>query len=119
MPKVTMFFHVDTSVPSQRRLSAIGDRIRVLVAEAASTPGVTLNANTDVDWIPQPYPRGTHAPISIEIETIGYPARKAKLTRERVLRLKEDILLIPQFPKFDPKTLLIWVKFQDPYGVHV
>lgn len=81
----------------------------------------------DVDFIPQPqsYPLGTLVahPISFEIETIGYPARKAKLTKDTMHLLKRRIAdrlhqVGVDIPLHE-SALLIWLKYVDKDGLHV
>jgi hypothetical protein len=128
MPKVTMFFDTAALGADDFALNfdfkKVGETIRELVAEAASTQDVPLDKG-DVDFIPMPYPRGTLVdnPISIEIETIGFPERKAKLKKEVVEDLKLKIAkLITDDEHSIPISMLrqlVWLKFQDPDGCHV
>ena len=103
----------------------IGREIRRIVAEAASTDEVILDPVNDVDFIPQPYPLGTLVanPISFEIETIGYPARKSKLTKEAMHLLKSKIADLLHTVDVDiplhENALLIWLKYVDKDGLHI
>ncbi len=101
-----------------------GLAIRQLVADAVSTEG-TIFGIDDVDFLPTMYPPGTQvsAPLSFEIETIGYTDRKAKLREGLVQQLKSDIIKTmadgPYGVELDPDKPLIWLKFQDPDGLHI
>ncbi len=129
MPKVTMYFDQTRAFNGPDAVEAIrmlGSQTRRLVAVFASVPGENLlDPRDDIDFIPQPYPPGTQtaAPVAFEIETIGYPARKAKLKRAEIVRLKRMIvdyfLEIQGCPDLDPKQPLIWIKYVDPDGQHV
>ncbi len=115
-----------------RTLTAFGQLVRPLIAEACSIDGLKLVPD-DIDWIPCPYPPGTLVATScaIEIETFGYPARIEKLSKERVRELKQAIVdiinegaFVPneadrKFFKVDPDQPLIWVKYLGPDGHHV
>ena len=101
-------------------LSNLALPVRVLVAEVASTPKVPFT-KSDIEWIPQSYENGTLAPVlALEIRTIGFPERKAKMNREAMQELKKKIMELEDFPE-SCRSLnsLIWVQFMDPDGVHV
>lgn len=100
---------------SDEEIQQLGRMIQPLVAEAASTDEVHLNED-DVDWVPQRYEPGAIATVSIEIRTIGYPARIAKLDPPTTNRLRDQIVALPMFPKVDPKKPLLW--FQFTLGPH-
>ena len=116
MPQVIFRYTPEFRV-SAEILSGFAQGVRKLVASAASTDKIQL-AVDDIDWLPQANERGAIAPdYAIEIVTIGYPDRKAKMNRETMLKLKTDIVELAGFiPKDTP---LIWVHFLDPDGVHV
>lgn len=118
MPKVTMYYR--STHLNESDLLIIGTEVRKLVAAAASTNKVTLTPS-DVDWIPQFCGDATFTnPVSIEIETIGYPERKQKLSnKELLMKLKSDILRILEFPPTGVGEPLIWVKYVDPDGLHI
>ena len=119
MPKVTMYYNPSKFHFLQNELHALGLKIRPLVATATSTEDI-LFTKKDIDWMVLTYPPGSIGPpLSIEIETFGFPSRKKKLNEQTVLELKKKILSIPAFSKVDPNQPLIWVKFQDPDDVHV
>jgi hypothetical protein len=125
LPKVTMFFDETFYQHTSGKSVQIGREIQRLVAEAASTDEVILDPVNDVDFIPQPYPRGTLVanPISFEIEAIGYPARKAKLTKDAMHCLKREIADLLHRVNVDiplhENALLIWLKYVDKDGLHV
>ena len=125
MPKVTMYFDETFYQHSGAKSVQIGREIQRLVAEAASTDEVILDPVNDVDFIPQSYPRGTLVayPISFEIETIGYPERKAKLTKDAMHLLKSKIADLLRKVDVDiplhENALLIWLKYVDKDGLHV
>jgi hypothetical protein len=103
-------------------LAAIGHDLRKLVAEAASTPALTFDPEKDIDFLPVRLEEGSMCPqLAIEIRTIGFPERKAKMDRGCILALKEAVLQISQFPAdlLKENEGLIWVQFVDPDGVHV
>lgn len=103
-------------------LITIANDLRPLVAEAASTPGVILDPQKDIDFLPIRLEDGFMcAQLAIEIRTIGFPERKAKMGRESIAVLKETILALPNFPAdlLKEGEGLIWVQFMDPDGVHV
>lgn len=122
MPKVIFNHHsfgTQLKSGSPDHLALVGNVIRQLVADAVSTDYMKLTP-ADVDWVPVRYMQGTLAPAySIEIETIGYPERKKKLTFEVLLGLKRAILALPGFEDFDQRFPLIWVKYVDPDGQHL
>lgn len=92
-----------------------------LVAKAASTEARPLT-EADVDWIPQQYELGARVPanIAIEIRTIGYPDRIAKMDEKAMRALKFEIIALREFPgALIPKDPILWVQFLDPQGVHV
>jgi hypothetical protein len=125
MPKVTMFFDESFYRHTGEKSVQIGREIQRLVAEAASTDEVILDPVNDVDFIPQPYPRGTLVanPISFEIETIGYPARKSKLTKDAMHLLRRKIVDLLHkgnvVPPSHENALLIWLKYLDKDGLHI
>ena len=102
--------------------------IRDYVARAMSTSKVQLERK-DVDFIPIPYPRGSlvEYPVAFEIETIGFPERKAKLTHRFVDQLKDDIfgaldhteLVNGNFWNISRDDPLVWIKYVDPDGPHI
>ena len=125
MPKVTMFFDETFYQHTGGKSVQFGREVQRLVAEAASTHEVILDPINDVDFIPQPYPRGTLVanPISFEIEAIGYPARKAKLTKEAIFLFKRKLIdvlrTVSAVPPSRENGLLIWFKFVDKDGLHI
>jgi hypothetical protein len=118
MPKVTLSYA--EGLINSAALTRIGGMIRLIVADAASTADATLSFN-DVDFLPRKNEPFDLVPyIGIEIETIGFPARKEKLGQlEIALKLRKDILAIPGFPEIPADMRLIWFKFWDPAGLHV
>lgn len=124
MPKVTMFYHADALQFQSGELRILGQTIREYVANLASTDEVKLGID-DVDFIPQPYPEGTLTadPVTFEIETIGYPARKARMSEESLITLKgkliDDLACVSGCPPIKVARPLIWLKYVDPDGHHV
>ncbi|MDB5264852.1 MAG: hypothetical protein JWN64_423 [Parcubacteria group bacterium] len=127
MPKVTMFIQAGEMTKDfllKFPIEKASLAIRQMVADAASTEGCIFGVE-DVDFLPTFYPAGTKVSelISIEIETIGYPERKAKLTESAVRQLKLAFLQIlaedPAGITLDPDKPLVWLKFQDPDGHHI
>ncbi|MDB5188073.1 MAG: hypothetical protein JWO50_593 [Candidatus Kaiserbacteria bacterium] len=124
-----VFMNIDVNLaPSMFMLKfdhkRAGLAIRKLVANAASTEATTLGIE-DIDFLPLMYPPGAQlsALFSFEVETIGYPDRKAKLTKSVVRQLKFDIIDVladdPNGVKLDPAQPLVWIKYQDPDGPHI
>ena len=100
----------------------LGHELAVPLAHAMSTENHPLSPSTDIDFIPITYPAGyIGLTIAIEIETIGSPERKAKVTKEMILALKNDFLWILKQNgiNFNEKNPLIWVKYVDPDGHYV
>lgn len=124
MPTVTLSFLKGGFHSDLDSWEESGNEIRDLVAAALSTDERPLN-RSHVDLIPLSYPGGTLTdyPISVTIETIGYPDRKAKLTKEAVLTLKEEILKILRngiwVHAVEWTGPLIWIKYVDQDGCHV
>ncbi len=103
-------------------LEEIGIAISRLVAVAMRTEEHPLSSE-HVEWVPTRMPGGSITPIlAFDVEAIGYPDRKAILTNEKLLELKQDILaitLLSNTVRIDPYQPLIWVKWQDPDGLHL
>lgn len=100
----------------------LGRKMAGPLAKVMSTASHRLSPSTDIDFIPIPYPAGyIGLTVAIEIETIGYPERKAKVTKDTMLALKEEFLWILKDIgiNFDRKNPLIWVKYADPAGPFV
>ena len=118
MPKVTLSYK--KGIFTRLQLLHIGEEIKTLVAEAASTLDTKLTGN-DVDFFAREHTDfDLAADVGIEIETIGFPQRRAKLgERNVILKLKKGILASSWFPKISPDSPLIWIKFWDPVGLHV
>lgn len=123
MPQV--IFKYDPAEVTAERLLQIGEVVRPLVADAASTDQAKFTKE-DIEWDPQPYhPGAIGVPrVAIELRTIGFPERKLKLNKERVLKLKTDIFDLAAEGGYTLCGLqfeqaLIWVQFIDPDGVHV
>ena len=125
MPKVTMFFKPDVVLLELNFIPFAGfaNDVREWVAELASTDDVKLSID-DVDFIPEPYPPGTAtaSPVAFEIEAIGFPTRKKKITSEARFTLKGKIIdglsRIPGCPPIKVELPLIWLKYIDPDGDH-
>lgn len=110
------------------RLEKSGMVIRDHVARAMSISTVQLQRKY-VDLIPIPYPRGSlvEFPVAFEIETIGFPERKEKLTDRIVDQLKDDIfvaldvagLVGGNFWNIRLDDPLVWIKYVDPDGPHI
>lgn len=129
MPKVTMY--ISSTMKNLEKfakhfpLARVGEEIRSMVAKTFSTDTVCLDP-CDVDFIPTLYPPGTlvASPIAIEIETIGFPDRKAMVTKEVMQDLKFQLFEVlvrygensPDIHLDDP---LVWLKYQDPDGFHI
>ncbi len=129
MPKVTLYFD-DIRLPfSANTLENIGRQVRPLVAGALSFGESQLHPEEDVDFIVNAYSPESQVfyPASVEIETIGYPERKAMLGRAELLRLKLDILSVLREAltsdaitlHINPTKPLIWLKYVDPDGLHI
>ena len=120
MPQVIVRY--DSKLIPQDELygrNPIGSACRRLIAEAASTDEVPFTIH-DIEWITQPHGPGSIAPqIAIEIRTIGYPERKAKLNKERLEELKKDMLAAGLEKYTASEAPLIWVQFIDAEGAHV
>ena len=115
MPLVVFRYRPEIRL-SDEEIQLLGRAIRPLVAEAASTDEVHLTED-DVDWVPQRYEPGAIASVSIEIRTIGYPARIAKLDPPTINRLRDQIVSLPRFPEVDSKKPLLWLQFtQGPHA---
>lgn len=130
MPKIVMICDFDAmrfgTQPSYSRiLKAFGLSLNKLVAEVVSTDDIHLDPETDIDFIVQYLAPGSIAPsISFEIETIGYPTRKQKLTADVMEQLKRDFVKTINEHDIFPQPLsadrpLIWLKYVDPDGHHV
>lgn len=132
MPRVILYFNergrfrlTGEATPNQAEsclgstLSHIGSEIRKLVAEATSTDETRFCEN-DIDWIPIAVGPGALCPeLQIDIQTIGFPDRIAKMNTEALMELKRKIIAIKGFPKWNIEYPLIWLQFQDPRGAHV
>jgi len=97
-----------------------GENIRQLVAQATTTEEHPVTVG-DVDWILQQDGMGSICSgFALEIRLIGFQDRKKKLGEADVLKLKEQIGLLPNFPtdvnRTDP---FIWIQFSDPDDVYV
>jgi len=130
MPQVTMLFKPNLFSGNGRDrilpnlLERVGREIMPLIAEAFSFGPAKLDPVMDIDWLPTPYPPGSLVfyPVSIEIMTIGYPERKAKVTEGVMEELKLQILAELQelkFPGVDASNPLLWVIYTDPDGLHI
>lgn len=143
MPKVTFYHYSGTHhLPeygssrhlgwTPQTLAAYGRLVRPIIAEAFSFGDVVLTED-DIDWVPTAWPLGTvtTAVCSFEIETFGYAGRIEKLTKARLIKLKEDFVDImnqaafvpePEDRKFfqiDGTKPLLWPKYLMPGGHHV
>ena len=101
-------------------IESLGLAVIPLIAEAASTHTAQFTED-DIEWIPLAHELGTIAPdFAIEIRTIGFPGRKAKMDREAMIELRKKIVALIEFPKSCRHLKpLIWLQFIDPDGVHV
>lgn len=120
-----MFFDPKRLKLTTTERRAIGIAIRPLIAKAISTKNEVLNPEISIDFICHPYDSGSLAnePIEFEIETAGKPERVAKLTKEVVTKLRDDIVEILKGlaeidEDYNPRQL-VWIKFIDPRGPHV
>lgn len=121
MPRVVFWYKRGTL--SDIEIGDLANPIRDLVAKAVDF-GFTRD---DVDFIPMELHPSTASVqmIMIDIETIGFDERKARLNEKAVLELKREIVMLRQFPDhFRPHFMkgenqLVWTRFQDPAGVHV
>lgn len=85
-----------------------------LITEAVSTENIPLVASSDVELIFESHSPGSIAnDISIELKTIGYPERRKKLTEERILKLKRDLLEAGLKKWMGDEIPLIWLQFTD------
>lgn len=122
MPKLTVYFPASTSI-SAETLILVKTALQSVVAEAASTDSVVLS-ESDVDVLMTPYDPvlcSFSQAVAIELETFGYPVRKAKLTEAAMLDLKRELarhLDLGGFP-VDLDKPLVWLKYVDPDGHHV
>ena len=122
MTKIVMYFDPNVVKLSGEGLTELGRHMATYVARTFSTKDIRLVPSKDIDFLPTPYPVGyIAAPIAIEIETIGFPERKAKVTKIVTEALKHDIIHLfkENSINFDAKNSLIWVKYVDPDGHHV
>jgi hypothetical protein len=122
MPKLTMYYPQSAGIGNDH-LNIIRDPLRKLVAAVASTQESPLHT-VEVDFVPISYDDASAVfsqPVAIEIETIGFPFRKAKMTEEKMTALKPVIAgILDQIGlSVDLEKPLIWLKFQDPDGCHV
>jgi hypothetical protein len=140
LPKITLYYipgFVSTNRQgfgwTEKLAEKFGTAIRPLVAEMCSIDEAQLSED-DVDFVAVPYPAGSIASASLEIETFAYPARVEKLTEARLLQFKRaaiNIVNVPGFVEdhghskpqgylgFDEETPLVWLKYVDPRGHHV
>lgn len=122
MPKKSLYFDSNVVKLSPEEWKELGRQLAVPLAQAMSTKEHRLIPSTDIDFLPIPYPPGYIGhKVAIEIETIGYPERKAKFTAVAAQNLKDEFLriLAANGINFDAKNHLIWVKYVDPDGPHV
>lgn len=122
MPKLNVFVP-ETSKVSYTSLSRAVDEMRLLVAKAASIPGVVLDEDdVDVDIrIYDPALSTFSQDVAIEIETFAFPDRVAKLDEAATRELKNklaDILEVVDC-EVDRTKPLLWLKYVDPRGHHV
>jgi hypothetical protein len=122
MPKLTLYHPKGAGVGNDH-LSLIKVSLQRLAAEAATTEESPLTFE-DVDFVPIAYDDAStqfSQPVAIEIETFGYPARKAKMTKEAMTAMKVPVrdILAPVGLRVELDKPLIWLKFQDPDGQHV
>jgi hypothetical protein len=124
MPKIVMIYDPKWVRNNPDDLNELGTKLARKVAELFSTDQVKLDPKVDIDFILQPLVAGSIAPhISFEIEAIGYPERKARLTAGVMTNMKESFINIMtlhrSLPMIDASKPLIWVKYTDPDGYHV
>lgn len=139
LPKITFCYNPGTSFVSvgaifdvgwtERLVKQLAEAVRPLAAELCSTEEGPLTVD-DIDFVAFPYPAGSVAGVSLEIETFAYPARIAKLTKERLLAFKADLMRIAdsfdgildvdrKHLGFYGENLFVWLKLVDPRGYHV
>ncbi len=117
-----MNFRPEVFHHSSEHIKPLGLKLNKLVADSLSIDEHKLNPETDIDFIPFVLHNSAIAPpISFEIETIGFPLRKEKVTKAVMFDLKIDFIaaLTECDIKIDPETPLIWLKYIDPDGVHI
>lgn len=123
MPKIVMYYDSAKLKLFPELLNEIGAHLAVAVADAMSTTEVKLEPTRDIDFLPFKYPAGyIGLPVSFEIEAIGFPERKAKVTKLVMLDLKQKfryILLKLAHINVAEDAGLIWLKYVDPDGHHV
>lgn len=122
MPKNNFYYDPKIIKLTPEEWTELGRTMAVPLAKVMSTESHRLSPSTDIDFIPIPYPDGyIGLPIAVEIETIGYPERKAKVTEDMMRYLKGEFLwLLMQVDiNVDGKKPLIWVKYVDPDGHHI
>lgn len=115
MPQALIRYNENNVLRSE--LTQLNVQIQELIAEAISTADIPLTVE-DVDLIFEPQqPGSTGHDISIELKTIGHPVRRKKLTEQRVLQLKQDLLEAGLKNWMSEDIPLIWLQFTE--GVHV
>ncbi len=122
MPKNNFYYDPKVIKLTPEEWTELGRELAVPLAHAMSTKNHPLSPSTDIDFIPIAYPAGyIGLPVAIEIETIGYPERKTKVTENLMRALKRDLLWILKENgiNFDEKNPLIWVKYFDPDGHYI
>lgn len=122
MPKLTVYYPKRANLGNDL-LNMIKGPLQRLVAESASTEESPLTEE-HVDFVPISYDDAAaqfSQMVAIEIETLGFPFRKAKMTEEAMMALKPPFkkILDPVGLNVDLDKPLIWLKFQDPAGSHV
>lgn len=118
MPKVVFLYAKGLFGPEE--LERLGRKVRPLVADAANNAGTLTEKH--VDWLPQELLPGSimDAPVSFELETIGFPDRKKRL-KAHTPHLKAALYeLLPSDvkQKWAPTEPLLWVKYVDEDGDH-
>lgn len=119
---ITMKYDPEAAKLTSDEWRSLGAQMSFLVAVVLKTAEHRLIASTDIDFIYVAYPAGYIAQkIAIKIETIGYSERKAKVTRAKVLALKDDFL--GHFKRynidFDTNKPLISLEYLDPDSHYV
>lgn len=122
MPKLTVYYPQRVGLTNDQ-FNMIKGPLQRLIAESASTEQSPLTEE-HVDFVPISYDDESaqfSQLIAIEIETLGFPFRKAKMTEEAMTALKPLIkdILGPVGWHVDLNKPLVWLKFQDPAGSHV
>lgn len=113
MPKVMLYFEAGSTTSERYRDQHFAFRICRIVALVMDTPQHKVGIN-DIDYIPNELSSfgRTSVRVWIEIEAIGYPDRKRKLKRKKVMSdLKKNLLFVLNVPQLKLTDPLVWIKW--------